>query len=105
MFRIDTYTRRQPGRQRSTEAHGGAEHREWVQLWCGRSSLHSLARELLSEYVASLVISQSSALKGLADEIFAPAKAVVSVLEAVADIHPAVKVCSSCALTQEGGLY
>ena len=40
------------------------------------------------------VINSSSALKGLADEIFAPAKAVMNVLEAVAEMNPAIKVRS-----------
>ena len=40
------------------------------------------------------MINSSSALKGLADEIFAPAKAVMNVLEAVAEMNPAIKVRS-----------
>ena len=40
----------------------------------------------------SSVINSSSTLKGLAEEIFAPAKAVMNVLEAVAEMNPAIKV-------------
>lgn len=42
--------------------------------------------------VRTLAVNASPATKNLADELFAPAKAVMSLLEAVADVHPAIKV-------------
>ena len=60
--------------------------------------LKAVRRLSIASYVrgdhAITVVNSTSVTKNLADELFAPAKAIVGLLDAFGDLHPAVKVQS-----------